>query len=53
MKIVIRYQFLTKLLILWDFDYRVDGKFLFDIIGRPHDWFIILDLLKKLRKIDF
>ena len=41
------------LLILWEFDHRIDGEFYNDVIGRPQDLLIILVLLKKSRKIDF
>ena len=43
----------TALLILWEFDRGIDGKFHNDVIGRSRDLLIILVLLKNTRKIDF
>ena len=43
----------TALLILWEFDHRIDGEFHNDIIGRSRDLLKILALLKKKRKIHF
>ena len=41
----------TALLILWEFDHRIDGKFHNDVIGRSHDLSKIFVLMKKARKI--
>ena len=43
----------TALLILYEFDYRIDVKFHNDVIGRPGDLLNILVLLNNARKIDF
>ena len=40
----------TALLILWEFDRRIDGEFYNDVVGRSRDLLIILVLLKKLGK---
>ena len=43
----------TALLILWEFDHRIDGKFHNDVIGRSRDLLKIFVLTKKARKIVF
>ena len=43
----------TALLILWEFDRRIDIEFHNDVIRRSRDLLKILVLLKKIRKIDF
>ena len=47
------FDIVTALLILWEFDHRIDGEFHNDVIGRSRDLLIILVLLKNTRKIDF
>ena len=44
---------ITTLLIMWEFDRRIDDKFHDDVIGRPRALFIIFILLKTIRKKDF
>ena len=43
----------TAFLISWEFDRGIDGKFHNDVIGRSRDSLINLDLLKKIREIEF
>ena len=43
----------TAILILWEFDHGIDGEIKNDFIERAHDLLTNLDLLKKIRKIDF
>ena len=43
----------TALLILWEFDHRIDGEFHNDVIGRSRDLLRIFYLLKRASKIDF
>ena len=43
----------TALLILLEFDHRIDGEFYNDVIERSRDLLIILALLLNTRKIDF
>ena len=43
----------TALLIFYEFDRKIDGKFHNKDIVRPRDLFKMLVLLKKIRKIDF
>ena len=42
----------TAVLILLEFDREIDGEFHNDVIGRSRDLLIILDFLKKIRKMD-
>ena len=46
------FEKVTAFLILWEFDRGFDGEF-HDVIGRSRDLLMNLDLLKKIRKIDF
>ena len=43
----------TAFFILCEFHRGIDGEFHNDVIGRSRDLLINLDLLKKIRKIDF
>ena len=43
----------TALLILWEFDRGIDGKFRNDVIEGLRVLLLNLDLLRKNRKIDF
>lgn len=50
---VLLFDKVTALLILWEFDRRIDIEFHNDVIRRPRDLLKILVLLKKIKKIDF
>ena len=50
---VLVFDKVTALLILWEFDRRIDGEFHNDVIGWSRDLLIIFVVVEKTRKIDF